>query len=170
MGLERKQKIILGVIIVVILIAAIILIIFWPSEYNRVYNKQYADCIKQNKAYYTFLMAQKTGDTKYCEEVGEKRDKCLAYVQKNPTLYCPQIKNEISRQVCVAEISQDPSKCPAADTWCIAEASRDPRLCENLDELDVLECKRSLPQNAEYWISEESKQECKTIATDIADG
>ena len=162
--MEKKQKIILGAIIAIILIAAILLIIFWPSDYNRVYNKQYTDCTEQNKDTYFTLMAKRTSDEIYCTQNNKISEKCLAFATKNPQLYCIDIEDEKSMASCYAEVLQEASKCPADDNWCLAFSSGDPKFCDRLTEIDVLECKRLLPQNAEYWISEEAEKECREMA------
>jgi len=172
--LESKQKIVLITVITIVLIITVVLIaIFWPSEYDQTYNRQYEDCIHRNKNKYTLLIARKTGDTSYCEEAPkESKNLCIAYATKNADAYCADIEPEYeqARQRCIAEAVGDASKCPESDFWCMAKASGDESYCQELDDTeDVIECRRSVPKNAEYWISAEAEEQCKEIATSAAE-
>ncbi|MBW2986539.1 hypothetical protein KY333_04180 [Candidatus Woesearchaeota archaeon] len=165
---KRNAIILIGVIAIILIIVAILIISFWPSEYKQVYNEQYADCIEQNKELYYVLMAKKTGDDIYCNQDNIINEKCLAFATKNPQSYCADLDGDESAS-CYAEILQDASKCPKNDAWCLAIASGDSQFCEKLGADDVEECKRLLPQNADYWISDAAEKECKSIATSAAE-
>lgn len=171
--MESKQKIFLITAITAILIIAIVLIaVFWPSEYKQTYNTQYESCNEQNQNQYALLMARKTGDTSYCDEASEMKALCTAYATKNAAAYCADIEPEYeqARQSCIAEATGDATKCPENDFWCMAKAANDKSYCQNLDTTeDILECERSLPQNAEYWISAEAEEQCRQIATNAAE-
>jgi len=168
---EKKSALLIGAIIAILILAVVLAYFLWPSEYNQEYNKQYKNCIAQNQKQYILSMAKKTGDASYCEQNTEIKESCTALAQKNPEIYCADIELEFenARKKCYAETMRDPAQCPPEDNWCIAIASGDPQFCNKLDAEDTEECKRLLPQNAEYWISEEANKECEEIATNAAE-
>lgn len=169
--MEKKSVLIIGAIIAILVLAGAIAYLLLPSEYNQEYNKQYQNCMAQNKKQYLLSMAKKTGDASYCEQNTEIKAICTALAQKNPEIYCADIESEFENALkkCYAETMRDPAQCPPDDNWCIAIASGDAQFCNKLDAEDIEECKRLLPQNAEYWISEEANKECEEIATSAAE-
>ena len=156
-----------SLIVVIAIIAAVYYIALQP-RYTQYYNQQFTKCTEQNKEFYLLLMAQRTGDEKYCEEKQVLKNKCLAYARKNPDLYCNEMVGT-ALESCRAEVLQDASKCPKDDNWCFAYASGNPQFCNKLGKEDTEECKKTLPNNAEYWISNAAQEECKKTATSAAD-
>ncbi len=156
-----------SLIVVIAIIAAVYFIALQP-EYTQYYNEYLKECTEQNKELYLLLMAQRTGDEKYCEEKQVLKNKCLAYARKNPDLYCNELAGT-TKESCRAEVLQDASICPKDDIWCLAYASGDPRVCDRLDKQDTEECKKAFPNNAEYWVSNAADAECKQMATAAAE-
>lgn len=171
--MESKQKIFLIIAVIAILTIALVLIaVLQPSEYKKTYNTQYQTCMEQNQKKYSLLIARKTGDSSYCDEAQEIKELCIAYAAKDANKYCADIEPgyEKAKQRCIAEATGDASNCPEKDFWCMAKAGNDLSYCQSLEtQEDILECERSLPQNAEYWKSAEAEEQCKKIATNAAE-
>jgi len=168
---KRKLILLISGILIIIIFGAVLFYVISPSEYTAVYNKQYNKCTEQNQKKYALLMARKTGDISYCDKIKEIKDLCIAYATRDAVAYCADIEPEYEkeRQRCNAEALGDASKCPETDFWCMAKASGDTTHCQKLDPEDVLECQRSLPQNAEYWASAEAKERCKQLGTSASE-
>lgn len=163
-----NQKIVIIIVSIILLIA--IIAIIWgvglkKTEYQQVFDETYTACIEERSESYNLVLAQKTGDSKYCKKIESEAQKfCIAKLNKDLSV-CETIPAE-AKQNCIATITKNSALCAENNYECLAETTGNPEHCNQLNDTQevIQECIAFTTLNEEFFLKDIDKQECKDAA------
>jgi hypothetical protein len=159
--MEKKK--ILWIVGIILIIAAIIILFFTLRKpgYHTAFQEKYDTCISDQSEQYNVIMAEKTGDEKYCKKVSsEAQAYCFAVARKDAAA-CQSFEEDNKRK-CLIAITKNPELCSLDDVDCAAKVTGDIKFCTdnyvNPDYLNMCIAKATL--DADYFLNEETKRQC----------
>ena len=159
--MEKKK--ILWAIGIILILAAVIILFFTLKKpgYQTQFQEKYESCISDHSEQYNMIMAEKTGDEKYCKKLpAESQPYCLAIVRKDTTA-CQSFEED-DKKKCLVAITKNPELCGLEDPDCEAKATGDLKFCtENYVEPEYVNfCIAKATLDSEYFLNEEVKTKC----------